>query len=478
MKKLEINDYEKAIEPILKDLQTHFKDKEFVVSDIIDDAGNQYVNLVQEGGGVLGVALVGYTYVLEQMGIRFMKLAGTSAGAINTMLLASIGTRQEQKSREALRILSSTNLFDFVDAFWVVKRLIAWVMKYKPTFLFKLITFSIGLSLVLAVLCSVFYWAYRGDESVPSIVNLVYALSGLLIIFSATIVGYLIYLFYRFKRSRYGISRGNAFLKWMHEILVNNGVSTLADFRSKIESPDFPVKLRPTRNDTLTTNDLSKLKMEEAVTIIACDITKQVKVEFPKMWQLYWQNETDVQPSAFVRASMSVPIFFEAYQINNIPRQAVQSAWKEFFLVEKPQDIPDSVRFVDGGIVSNFPINVFFNPNLKTPRLPTFGIMLEDEGDSTTVHQYDTFGSFIMGMFNTVRFNYDREFLLKNRDFEKTIGRINVRGFNWLNFNISDEEKRKLFVIGAQTAADFLKNFDWKSYKEGREKMYDDLRKS
>lgn len=30
-------------------------------SDIIDDEGNQYVDLVMEGGGMLGIALVGYT---------------------------------------------------------------------------------------------------------------------------------------------------------------------------------------------------------------------------------------------------------------------------------------------------------------------------------------------------------------------------------------------------------------------------------
>ena len=39
-------------------------------SDVEDDAGFQYVDLVQEGGGVLGIDLVGYTYVLEKAGLR------------------------------------------------------------------------------------------------------------------------------------------------------------------------------------------------------------------------------------------------------------------------------------------------------------------------------------------------------------------------------------------------------------------------
>ncbi|MDY0011961.1 MAG: hypothetical protein RBS40_03600 [Rhodocyclaceae bacterium] len=35
-------------------------------SDVIDDAGLQYVDLVMEGGGGLGVALLGYIQVLEE----------------------------------------------------------------------------------------------------------------------------------------------------------------------------------------------------------------------------------------------------------------------------------------------------------------------------------------------------------------------------------------------------------------------------
>ncbi|TRX58710.1 hypothetical protein FNH22_12595 [Fulvivirga sp. M361] len=41
-------------------------------SDVEDAAGHQFVDLVQEGGGVLGIALAGYTYILESTGIRFL----------------------------------------------------------------------------------------------------------------------------------------------------------------------------------------------------------------------------------------------------------------------------------------------------------------------------------------------------------------------------------------------------------------------
>ena len=72
--------------------------QEWRISDIVDEAGNQYVDVVMEGGGTLGVALLGYLYVLEQMDIRFLRAAGTSAGSIVAMLLAGGGPIAQAKS--------------------------------------------------------------------------------------------------------------------------------------------------------------------------------------------------------------------------------------------------------------------------------------------------------------------------------------------------------------------------------------------
>src|SRR5689334_7232857 len=81
--------------------------KKIIVSDVTDAEGHQYVDLVQEGGGVLGIALVGYTYVLEKMGIRFFSMAGTSAGSINTMLLACAGNKEDEKSDKIVEKLAA-----------------------------------------------------------------------------------------------------------------------------------------------------------------------------------------------------------------------------------------------------------------------------------------------------------------------------------------------------------------------------------
>lgn len=106
--------------------------KEKIFSDVLDEQGLQYVNLVQEGGGVLGIAPVGYTLVLEAAGIRFFHLAGTSAGAINTLVLAGIDSMDKPKSKLVLEKLAQQDLFEFVDGDPVLKQIIQRVIDGTP----------------------------------------------------------------------------------------------------------------------------------------------------------------------------------------------------------------------------------------------------------------------------------------------------------------------------------------------------------
>lgn len=54
-----------------------------------DNSDGRMIDLVLEGGGVKGIALVGAIAVLEERGYRFSRVAGTSAGAIVGSLVAS-----------------------------------------------------------------------------------------------------------------------------------------------------------------------------------------------------------------------------------------------------------------------------------------------------------------------------------------------------------------------------------------------------
>ena len=69
-------------------------------------------------------------------------------------------------------------------------------------------------------------------------------------------------------------------------------------------------------------------------------------------------------------------------------------------------------------------------------------------------------------MISTMRQIYDYDFLLRNPDYSKLICSIDADGqFNWLDFNMKDKDRIKLFNLGASKAVEFLEGFDWEAYK-------------
>ena len=461
-----------AVQKILSDLHNHFGSEadglpEFIISDVVDSEGHQYVNLVQEGGGVLGIALVGYTYILEQMGVRFLSLAGTSAGAINTILISAIGDKKDEKSTAILEHLSNLKLFDFVDGFWFWR----WLIKVTTTnkgFLRSLVLFvrtTIIVAILLALVSGVVYFFF--PEANPQLFWWLMLITVILILIVIVLVISAKWQLTKFYKTGWGLNPGKVFRDWIADIIGKNNIHNLGDWQTKIQQRPSDLRMRSPRTD-----DIADLKPE--VCLITSDITTQVKVEFPRMACLYWKNFETVNPAEFVRASMSIPIFFEAAKIDNMPTNDpdVKKCWREMLSYEG--EIPEKTLMVDGGLLSNFPINVFFKPNIDIARMPTLGVMLEDE-DAKPKQSFPDFGSYIWAIFNTVRYYYDRDFLIKNSIFEKCIGRIDVRKFNWLNFNLTEKEKIQLFINGAEAAAKFLKEFDWEAFKNYRKEKKSEL---
>ena len=403
---------------ILKELES-LKGKKF--SDLVDDDGNQYVDLVQEGGGVLGVALVGYVFILEKMGFRFLSLAGTSAGSINTILMAVAGTCDEEKSAWILECLCNKNLYDFVDGDSDAK-----------DFIDALISGAGNLKL--------------GIKAAQVIDNF---------------------------RDDFGLNPGKNFHQWLTNLMAQKGIRNYDDlhklrekgFGEKENEAGDKVKINLKKrqpNGTLIQYD--KKNHWSEIAIVAADITTQSKIVFPAMMDLFYENAGIQNPADFVRASMSIPFFFIPFRIKNIPQGA--DAWEKWNRkTGLNATVPNEIMFMDGGIISNFPIDIFHD-NTKVPSCPTFGIKLGY--DKAETNKNEKISSLVSALFDTARFAYDFEFLNKNPDFKHLIGNIDTNGHNWLNFGLTDDEKMDLFIRGARTAANFLKGFDWEKYKEIR----------
>lgn len=471
---LSVDDFIKneSVKQCREKLRAAFETRPFIVSDVLDKEGRQYVNLVQKGGGVLGIALVGYTYILEEMGIRFIRLAGTSAGAINTALLTVIGKKEDAKSLIVLDEMCKLNFFNLVDghpaARWLIKKIITkqdFTVRIKNWAIFIVVTLTVlfGGNLILPRLQHFFPW-------LSVLANIFFICTVVLVSLLSILIVYIVSLVKRLKNSGYGINPGNYFYDWIKQRLLDNGVRTVSDLNAKAAAPIPGLHLR-------VPNDEGFIGLEGDVTFIASELVTQNKIQFPAMCSLF-RKEKDIdtlQPAGFIRASMSIPVFFESYFINNIPcaDPAIKREWQKL----DEENPPGTARFVDGGILSNFPINLFYNSKVVTPRLPSFGIDLDDREPRDVNNRAENWsiGGYFYRMFNTIRFYYDKDFLIKNAFFKKGIGTIHVKDFNWLNFFLSDKDKIKMFSLGAQAAADFLIKFNWDNYKNDRSEMREQL---
>ena len=375
-------------------------------SDVIDEAGNQYVEMVMEGGGVLGVALIGYNFVLEQMGLRFFSLAGTSAGSINSLLLAGMGDVSQPKAEKLVDVLANKDLMEFVDGDDDVQDVVKAIVEKAK--IMKLM--------------------WKGWQVIDNI------------------------------RDDIGLSPGDNFLEWLTDILNKNQVFTTKDLNEKFGTVPDGLKIRENVDRTI-----DGLKPRFAV--IASDLTTGTKVEFPRMRSLYWDDVDNVNPAIFVRASMSVPYFFHPLVLKNLPQG--ENAVKNWEKLAKFRGAPPTeAYFVDGGIMSNFPIDVFHN-KAAVPRMPTFGVRLGYDRDSSNkiTNAFNLFGA----MFNSIRHLHDYDFILKNPDYKMLVQSIDIGDHDWLNFGIKDDAKIDLFVRGADAAAKFVRRFNWEKYKNVRQ---------
>jgi len=600
------------------------------ISDTVDSLGRQGVDLVQEGGGVHGVALAGYTYVLEKMGISFVKMAGTSAGAINTMLLSAVLTERERaeikgrgtgegkyhlpseyvqgdtgpkryyetRSEKLLEYLSQKNLSDLVDGHPVWKRILLQLFKgsvkltaiKKEAGRWKNWAIVTGAALVVALLIALFFALAGEPGGAVAIVLRVVASAAV-----ATAVVGGAWLAARAVQGRMlwqiaeylGVNPGHNFEKWIADKLTENNIGSVTALREKLEletkvfsprydpfeQPQYDAKKEQQRPDaeywicdveqSQDTYDKRLAEISDAIdayapkdgsvgkrpdgkayetwelsalwdkllalardlpagspladelgrrrtvnlmplfqrvlrqqdtacgymrpkkdddnpdgrgpsagpytrelTLIATDITNEMKVEFPAMHELYWGKDFSMSPAMYVRASMAVPFFFTPlrvpYKESHDP--AIDAAWARFRRGRQPKQSPPKTEadrakagtlFVDGGIVSNFPINIYATPDMPLPRKPTLGVRLEYE-DETLSRQIDNVLGAVGGIVSTMRFYYDRDFLSKNDMYQRTVRSIDTGDVHWLNFNLTEREKLELFFRGALAAALFL----------------------
>lgn len=155
------------------------------------------------------------------------------------------------------------------------------------------------------------------------------------------------------------------------------------------------------------------------------------------------ERALDFEVAEAVRLSMSIPFFFT------------------------PGKLGEST-IVDGGVLSNFPLWLFdvIAPN-KTPRWPTFGLRLSEDGQRQKIgNAIDIFSALLQ----TAMQASDRYHLQRNG--QGRVIHINTEGVSATAFNLSNETKDYLYINGYNNTKKFLLE-DWSWEKHLKLRGYD-----
>ncbi len=519
-----VNEYTKLVQPLIEILK-RYQSQDIYVSNVRDKFDNQYVNLVQEGGGIYGIALTGYTYILERFKIKFLNTAGTSAGSINTLLLGSVLSKEEIDEFQTLEIKSpiyrlpkdqeyydtrtekiieliedSEVIQNFVDAHPIWRKIILFVFSKKICWKFIFIT--LGLVTLVTIFISQFS-TLLSSFSIPLFKVLVFInFLGLGLFIAYTLFGFFARMLWLFA-GKFGINPGDKFYQWVDNTLKYHNIYTVEDLKAKLQfesdnlglrysnpyislnksliiddlqnTSSFPQAQNPINFQQKTINILSqsveteekmeqlrqfshqyhsekKIKIFKEMAIISSDIINKMKVELPADHKFYWGNNYEISPAHYLRASMSIPFFFQTYTVD-MPKGLALKELKWVWQEERGLKLAEieKFHFVDGGMLSNFPIDIFLNSEISEI-VPSLGIKLAYYKEK----ELEKFTGFISRLIATMRSSYDRSIFVQNKILNKSVRTIDVGDISWLNFNITKIEKQELFVRGALTACIFL----------------------
>ena len=228
-----------------------------------------------------------------------------------------------------------------------------------------------------------------------------------------------------------GIYEGRYLVEWLDGILMDLGARTFGDLR--IEDP----------NSSLPPERAYKL------VIMTSDVTRGRLVRLPWDYPKYGLDADEQLVADAVRASMSIPFFYEPQRFYG------------------RDDHGERVRsfMVDGGMLSNFPIEVFDRTDGKPPRWPTFGIKLSAKPSIPQLERFEVKGALGLAraMVGTMTNFHDQMHIDDPSVLARTMF-VDTQHVKATDFDIDEPSQDMLFTNGERGAGKFLSKWDFERY--------------
>ncbi|GAA1928820.1 patatin-like phospholipase family protein [Nocardioides marmoribigeumensis] len=231
-----------------------------------------------------------------------------------------------------------------------------------------------------------------------------------------------------------GVYEGDAVREWVGNVLLDEcAVETFGDLA--IDDPH--TSLPP--------------EQQYKLVVTATDVSRGELVRFPWDYGVTYGLDPSTQRVAdAVRASMSIPFFYEPTTITAADGTVS--------------------TLVDGGVLSNFPIDLFDRTDGRTPRWPTFGVKLIPDLPMDADKLVPVLGLVKHGpvalaaqVTMTAIVGHDQAQLAKPWVSARTI-RADTEGVSPVDFGLSRADADKLYANGRAAATDFLRTWDWDDY--------------
>jgi NTE family protein len=233
-----------------------------------------------------------------------------------------------------------------------------------------------------------------------------------------------------------GLHPGDYILEWIGNRLADRKVEKFADLRL----PDDP------EADPELTDDKGF-----RLVVTATDITRGRALRLPWDYRSAFGLDPAEQSVAdAIRMSMSIPVFFEPCKLVD-------------------QRTGKASTIVDGGVLSNFPLEVFDRQDGRCPRWPTLGIGVIPDlpgPDGTLIPGLPIPPGplrLLSAVAVTAMLGHDQTYLAQPQNAVR-LTRIDTNAVGIVSFGIDEAARESLFRNGVSAAEAFLSGWNWSDY--------------
>lgn len=229
-----------------------------------------------------------------------------------------------------------------------------------------------------------------------------------------------------------GMYRGDYAHDWVQSQLRNLGVRTFGDL-------------------AIDDDELAPEQRYKLVVTVA-DVTTGQLVRLPWDYRRVYGLDPDEQSVAdAVRASMSIPFYFRPVKLTSAAGL--------------------TSTLLDGGLLSNFPVDSLDRTDGVAPRWPSFGITLLPDLPDGIDQVLPDWGllhrlgppRLLDDVITTVLVGRDQAYLNQPWVSARTI-RVDSTEVGFLDFDITDAQVQALYAKGYHAAQAFLAGWDWETY--------------